>query len=275
MEVLDIISVWGIREPFSTLSHAVGALVALGATAALVRRARRQGRTGWAMAVYGGSVVVAFSASALFHYVETSPSRLELYGKIDHVAIFLLIAGTGTAIYSALEAWWANQLLALIWGLTLSGIAAKLAVDSLGGWHAAVIYLALGWMCSLGVFVTAQFASWRRLRSFMAGVLAFSVGAVVFATDWPVLWPGVIEGHELFHVLVLAGEAFHFQFVYRYCTCPWAFCAPASVLAAEPTPPAWRSIEGPPSGAPQYSVRLSRSGRPARTEETARGRNGR
>jgi hemolysin III len=243
MELLEIISVWGIREPFSTLSHALGALVALGATIALVLHARRQGRTGWAVAVYGVTVVLAFSASALFHYVETSPERLDLYGKIDHVAIFLLIAGTGTAIYSALDAWWASQLLALTWGLTLVAIAVELTVESLGGWQIAVIYLALGWTCSLGLFATARLAPWRRLRSFVAGALAFSVGAVVFATGWPVLWPGVIGGHEVFHGLVLIGEAFHFHFVYRYCTCPAAFCEPDSVLASAPTLLAWGFVD--------------------------------
>jgi len=237
MKLLEIFSLWGIREPFSTVSHAFGALVALGATVVLVRRARGQGRPGWAMAVYGGTVVLAFTASALFHYVETSPSRLDLYGKIDHVAIFLLIAGTGTAIYSALEARWADHLLALTWGLTLLAIVVELTVDSLGGWKIAVIYLTVGWTCSLGLFATAQFAPWRRLRSFVIGALVFSVGAVVFATEWPVLWPGVIEDHEVFHVLVLIGEAFHFHFVYRYCTCPTAFCETGSALALERTHP--------------------------------------
>lgn len=226
MELLGIISVWGIREPFSTLSHALGALVAVVATVALIRRARGQGRRGWAAAVYGGTVVVAFSASALFHYVEGSPERLNLYGKIDHVAIFLLIAGTGTAIYSALEARWADHLLTLTWGLALLAIAVKLTVESLGGWQIAVIYLVLGWTCSTGLLATVRSAPWRRLRSFIAGALAFSGGAVVFATGWPVLWPGVIGGHEVFHVLVLIGEAFHFHFVYRYCTCPASLCDP-------------------------------------------------
>lgn len=75
MEFLEIISVWSIREPFSTLSHAVGALVAVAATVALIRQAREQGRRVRAAAVYGGPVVVAFSASALFHIAE--PARVK------------------------------------------------------------------------------------------------------------------------------------------------------------------------------------------------------
>lgn len=234
MELLEIISVWGIREPFSTLSHALGAVAALGATIFLVRRARRQGLRGLAVAVYGVTVVLALTASALFHYVEVPPSRLDFYGTIDHVAIFLVIAGTGTAVYSTLESRWADRLVAIIWGLTILAVTAEITVESLGGWKRALIYLAMGWAGSTGLIAVVRLETWRPLRSFIAGAVVFSVGAVVFATDWPVLWPGIIEGHEVFHVLVLLGEAFHFHFVYQYCTCPTAFCrtGPEAVSAS-------------------------------------------
>lgn len=223
LQPLEIISVWGIREPFSTLSHALGALLALGATVVLVRRAREQGQKGRAVAVYGATVVLALVASAVFHYVTVPPGRLDVYGQIDHTAIFLVMAGTGTAIYSALESRWADQLVIATWGLTILAIVVKLTVESLGDWGTIIIYLAVGWTCSMGLFVMAQSANWRRLRSFVAGALVFSLGAVVFATEWPVVWPGIIEGHEVFHVLVLIGEAFHFHFVHQYCTYPILF----------------------------------------------------
>lgn len=223
---LDIQTAWGLREPFSALSHGLGAVAAVVATVLLVREARSNGVTGRSVAVFGTTVVLALAASALFHSVEVPPDRLELYGNIDHAAIFLVVAGTGTAIYSMLEAQWSDQLLAATWGLTVLGIAAKLTFDSLAGWETAAMHLTVGWVCSIGVFAMAFSDHWRRLRSFVFGALFFTVGAVVFATEWPVLWPGIIEGHEVFHVLVLAGEAFHFHFVYHYCTCPTAFCEP-------------------------------------------------
>lgn len=219
----DIISVWGIREPFSALSHALGGLLALWATVALVRHARSNGRSGRAAAVYGTTVVLTLAASALFHYVNVPPSRIQLYGRIDHVTILLHVAGTATAIYSSFEARWADRALLAVWGLALAAIAVKLTV-SLSGWETALMYLGLGWAGSAGLFAIVQSGPWHRLGSFLAGAVAFSVGAVVYATEWPVVWPGVIAGHEVFHVLVLAGEAFHFHFVYRYCTCPAAFC---------------------------------------------------
>lgn len=222
--LLDVLPAWGFREPFSALSHGVGAVLAAVATVLLVREARSNGLKGRAVGVFGVAVVLAFAASALFHTVEVPPDRLDLYGQIDHAAIFLVVAGTGTAVYSMMEARWSDQLLAATWGLTIVAIGAKLSMDSLGGWETAAMHLTVGWVCSIGVFAMTFSEHWRRMGSFVAGALFFTIGAVVFATDWPVLWPAVIEGHEVFHVLVLVGEAFHFHFVYHYCTCPTAFC---------------------------------------------------
>lgn len=220
---LGIISLWGIRDPFSMLSHALGALLALGATVVLVRRARQHGMKGWGVAVYGLSLVLGLTASAVFHYVEVDSDRLLLYKKIDHAAIFLVMAGTGTAIYATLQTRWADRLIAAIWGMSVIGIAVKLIVWPLGMWETASMYLAVGWTSSMGVLKLPPAATWRRLRLFIAGAVVFSLAAVVFATKWPVLWPGVIEGHEVFHVLVLLGEALHLRFVYLYCTSPRAF----------------------------------------------------
>jgi len=234
--LLDVVPFWGLREPFSALSHGLGALLAAWATAHLVRKARSNGLVGRAVGVFGTTVVLAFAASALFHTVDVPPDRLDLYGKIDHAAIFLVVAGTGTAIYSMLEGQWSDQLLAATWGLTIVAIVAKLSIESLGGWETAALHLTVGWVCSIGLFAVATSDHWRRMSSFVAGALFFTIGAVVFATDWPVLWPGFVEGHEVFHVLVLVGEAFHFHFVYHYCTCPDAFCDPeptASIPAHE------------------------------------------
>lgn len=246
--LLDILPAWGLREPFSAVSHGFGALLALGATFFLVQRARERGLKGRTVGLFGTTVVLAFGASALFHAVDVSPGRLDIYGKVDHAAIFLVVAGTGTAIYSTLETRWADQLLAVTWGLTILAITTKLSIGSLGEWATAGLHLAVGWAASIGLLVLAFSGHWRRLRSFLIGALFFSVGAVVFATEGPVLWPGVIEGHEVFHVLVLVGEAFHFHFVYRYCTCPAAFCESQLEMATDASPSGLGARPPSPSG---------------------------
>lgn len=214
------IDLWELlgRDPFSMASHLVGALLSLVATVALVRRARQNGMTGLGVGTYGLMMTLAFSASALFHYVGAGSPRLELYNKLDHSAIFLMIAGTGTAVYGALQAQWTDRLTSALWTVSILGMGLQLKFWSIPDWLTASIYLVVGWMASLGVVVVGrQMGGWS-LRLFVAGAATFTLGAVVYAVEWPSLWAGVIGPHEVFHVLVLVGAGFHFWFVYRHCT---------------------------------------------------------
>lgn len=217
------------RDPFSMGSHLVGALLSLGATYVLVRRARRNGMRGIGAATYGVSMTLLFSVSTLFHYVEAGSPRLEFYNKLDHVAIFLMIAGTGTAIYAALQARWTPYLMGALWGGAMLGMLFKLTFWSMPDWLTASIYVIVGWLGSLGVVAIAWSADERTVRSFVFGGAVFSVGAVVYAAGWPVLWSGVIGAHEVFHLLVLLGAACHFDFVYRHCTAPPSPSSPQRV----------------------------------------------
>lgn len=224
------------RDPFSMLSHLLGALASLAATVVLVRRARQNGLRGRGVAVYGGMMTLAFSASALFHFVASDSPRYDLYNKLDHVAIFLMIAGTGTAIYGALQARWADHLTSALWGCALLGILLKLAFWSMPDWLTATTYVTVGWLGSLGVLAIGRLVDGRPTRLFMSGAGVFTVSAVVYAADWPTIWAGVIDAHGVFHVLVLLGAAFHYGFVYRHCTAP---------AGAASSPPAVASVDLP------------------------------
>ncbi len=205
------------RDPFSMMSHLVGALLSLVATFVLVRRARRNDMAGVGVGMYGLMMVTAFSASALFHFVDASSPRYELYNKLDHSAIFLMIAGTGTAIYGSLKARWTEHMTAALWAFSLLGLFLKLTFWSMPDWLTASIYLSLGWLGGVGVLAISRVLD-RSVRLFLYGAVAFSVGAVVFSVEQPSLWTGVIGAHDIFHLLVLLGAAFHFGFIYRHCT---------------------------------------------------------
>lgn len=205
------------RDPVSMGSHLVGALLSVAATYVLLRRVRRNGATGVGVGTYGLMMTLAFSASALFHYVDPGSPRYELYNKLDHVAIFLMIAGTGTAIYSALQARWTDYLTGALWGCALLGILLQLTYWSMPEWSTAMIYLIVGWLGSLGVVGIRWTRESRPVGLFLLGALVFSLGAVVYAVGWPSIWTGVIEAHEVFHGLVLMGAALHYGFVYRHC----------------------------------------------------------
>ncbi len=208
------------------MSHVLGALMALVALAVLMQRARQRGMTGhglWALALYGLSMVLGFTASAMFHAPILSTEDLILYKKLDHAAIFLMIAGTGTALYGAMHARWARPMIGALWAICLGALAIKMMIWPMPLWLTAVIYVSVGWCALIGLFVIIQAVGWRRLRPLFWGAAVLTVGAVMFATELPVVWPGVVEGHEVFHVLSLVGAGIHFWFIYETCTEPGAF----------------------------------------------------
>lgn len=208
---------WG-RDPFSMTSHLGGAVLSLVATYHVVRRARRHDMDGLGVGVYGLVMTLAFSASALFHFVDAGSPRYELYNKVDHLAIFFMIAATGTAIYGSIQSRRASRLTGILWLCALVGIVLKFVLWPLPNWINATMYLVLGWFGSLGVLAIAQVQGWRSVRLFLWGALAFSVGAMVFALQGRSLWTGPLQPHGVFHLLVLAGAAFHFAFIYRRCS---------------------------------------------------------
>lgn len=206
------------RDPFSMGSHLLGAVLSLVATYVIIRRARRADMRGLGVGVYGVLMTLAFSASALFHFVDAGSPRYELYNKMDHIAIFLMIAGTGTAIYYSFRVRWADLLTGALWGSAVLGIVLKMAFWSMPDWLTATIYLIVGWLGSLGVLAIGWTTDKRSIRLFLFGGVAFTIGAIVYATGWPTVWAGVIGAHEVFHILVLLGAALHYGFVYRHCT---------------------------------------------------------
>lgn len=216
--LLDVLPWLGIRDPISMLSHLLGAALSAVALAALLRRARRRGLPAEAhgtLMLYGVSMVLAFAASALFH---TPSEESVLLKKLDHAAIFLVIAGTCTAIYGSVRRRWASRLTAGLWLACGSALVVKMLLWPMPLWLTAAVYLVVALPALAGLPALGRVVGRRRLVSILAGGLLLLVGMVVFATRWPVLWPGVIEGHEVFHLLVLAAVGLHFHFIYAHAT---------------------------------------------------------
>ena len=224
------------------LSHSSGALLALVGLVALLRRAKRHGMPWRARAcftVYALSLCFAFTASALFHYFPWSPEKLIFFKKLDHAAIFVLMAGTCTVLLYAGRSSRRGLLVAACWIVSLAALVLKMAYWPMSLWMSAAVYLSVGWVAAASVLSALRHVAWDDLRHLIYGVIVLSAAAVVFATELPVLWPGVVEGHELFHLLVLAGVALHFRFVFGHCALPAGetsqACMPEPVsLAADP-----------------------------------------
>ena len=200
-----------IREPVNSLTHWTGAVLALiGLIALLV--------VGWgtpikiiSLLIYGASLIFLFSASATYHTVNRKDKVLEVYRKVDHAAIFLLIAGTYTPFcVNAFKGFWQWGMLSIIWTLALTGVMVKIFYIHSPRWLNAGIYVIMGW---LGILAAGQIFSalpvWV-IGWLLAGGVIYTLGAIVYSAKIFNFIPGVFGFHEMWHIFVLLAAIAHF-----------------------------------------------------------------
>lgn len=167
----------------------------------------------WLVAVYVASATAVFGVSALYHRVRWSARARAVMRRLDHATIFVLIAGSYTAVGGlALPHLLDGVLLWLIWAGALAGIALQLVVPH---WRrlAAASYLALGWVVIPGLPALHAALAGSQMALLIAGGAFYTAGAVIYATKRPGLAPRVFGYHELFHALVIAAVLCHLLLV--------------------------------------------------------------
>lgn len=200
-----------LREPVNSLTHWGGALLALiGSISLLI--------IGWStpakiisLAVYGASLIAMFSASAIYHMVLVKDKALEVFRKIDHSAIFLLIAGTYTPFcINAFTGFWKWGMLGIVWSLAIIGIGVKIFYIGAPRWVNAGIYILMGWLSvSAAGEMLSALPGWVFAWMIIGGVI-YTLGAIVYSTKIFNFKPGVFGFHEVWHIFVLLAAAAHF-----------------------------------------------------------------
>ena len=212
---MDTISIPGFNDPFSSLSHLIGAFVFLIFGIKLIRLASVN--RGWVIAttVFVISGVFLLSMSGVFHLLEQQNAGRTVLQRLDHAGIFALIAGTFTPVHTVLfTGFWRWGFLILIWALAITGMTLKsIYFNELAEWVGLVAYLGLGWLGILSAYLTHRLHGFSILKPLIYGALAYTVGASLEFLRLPVVVTGVIGSHELFHIAVLAGLAWHWQFI--------------------------------------------------------------
>ena len=209
------------REPDNGLTHLAGAVLALAACGLLLALALGTGspRHVVAYAVFGASLVALYTASALYHALPLGPVGVARLRRLDHIAIFVLIAGSYTPFcLVALRGAWRWGLLAAIWGLAAGGIALKIGWMHAPARLSLALYVAMGWLSVLAIPALLAALPLAGLAWVAAGGLVYTAGAAVFALDRPRLYPGVFGSHALWHLLVIGGSGCHVWAVARYLT---------------------------------------------------------
>lgn len=201
-----------LREPFSGISHALGAgLAVVGLIVLLVLAHGRPWHT-VAFALYGLSLVLLYTASAVYHSLWTTPQGEERLQKFDHIAIYCLIAGSYIPLcLLPLRGPWGWALMGVEMGLASVGIGIVLLWKKAPDWVRMVVYLIMGWLIVLAFGPLRQTLSPQAMAWMVSGGVVYSIGAVVFATNRPHLWPGKFSAHDLWHLFVLGGSACHYM----------------------------------------------------------------
>jgi hemolysin III len=206
-----------VKDPFPGLSHWAGALLSVAGLVLLLSRAA--GRPWWQVAgfaVYGGSLVLLYVASALAHSVHCSPEAAARLDRLDYAAIFLLIAGSYTPLcLVTLHGPWGWSLLAAVWATAAFGIAA-LYITPKNDRVRVLTYVSMGWLSLFAAGALVRALPTTAILWLIAGGVIYTVGAVVFLTNRPHLWPGRFAAHDLWHCMVLAASGCHFLVIHNF-----------------------------------------------------------
>lgn len=195
-----------LRPSLRGVSHQYAFFLSLVAGAALVAVASG-GREVASAAVFAAALAAMFGVSATYHRVLWQPAARRWMRRLDHAAIYLLIAGTYTPFaLLVLPSGWAVVMLSIVWSGCAVAIALKVLWVDAPKWLAAVLAVGLGWV-GVAAFPHLAAAGTAPLVLLGAGGLMYTVGAVVYATQRPDPVPAVFGYHELFHALVIAAAA--------------------------------------------------------------------
>ncbi len=209
-----------IREPGSAITHFIGMMMAVFAAVPLLKAGATSGTVSLvAMAVFMTSMILLYGASAAYHSVNLNEKYLRMFRKLDHMMIFVLIAGSYTPVcLIVLGGEIGYSLLALVWGIALAGMAVKACWITCPKWFSSLIYIAMGWVCVLVFGRLFDTLSTGGFLWLLAGGIIYTLGGVIYALKLPLFNSRHKDfgSHEVFHLFVMAGSICHFIFMYTY-----------------------------------------------------------
>jgi channel protein (hemolysin III family) len=219
------------------LSHLLAAAAALVAGVELVRIARGCRYRVTAVVVYVFCVVVTLAVSGVYHSLARECSARMVMKRIDYFSIWLLIAGTFTAIHGIMfDGTWRRGVLTFIWSYVAVGISLQaLWFRVFSGVPGLILYLGLGWVGVFSIVKLGRQLGFATVRPVWYAGIAYSAGAILEATGHPGLIARWVGPHEIFHVAVVVGVTLHWCFIR---TLLLAHAPATSYPAAVPAAPA-------------------------------------
>ena len=210
-----------IKDPGSALTHFIAMVLALCASAPLIIKAVQSPGSIHVLALtnFITSMVLLYAASTVYHTLDISPKVNQILRKVDHMMIFILIAGTYTPVCLLVlgdRTGWA--LLALVWGIAVVGMVINALWITCPKWFSSLIYIAMGWVCILAFGKIVAALPRTAFIWLLAGGLIYTAGGVIYALKLPVFNARFkyFGSHELFHLFVMGGSFCHYVMLYNF-----------------------------------------------------------
>lgn len=208
-----------IKDPGSAITHFIGMLMAIFAAIPLLIQASREQDSVYliSLAVYAVSMVLLYAASTTYHTFDISKKVNTILKKIDHMMIFVLIAGSYTPIcLLVLDRKIGIPLLILVWGIAIVGILIKAFWVFCPKWVSSVLYIGMGWTCVLAFGQMLNGLSRAEFGWLLAGGIIYTIGGIIYALKLPIfnMKHKNFGSHEIFHLFVMGGSACHFVVMY-------------------------------------------------------------
>ena len=199
-------------ERFNAWTHLVGAVLALVGAVWLLLLASASGDS-WkqfSVAIYGVTLVLLYSTSTLYHSVQGPANRL--MQKLDHLSIYLLIAGSYTPFcLVSLRGPWGWSLFATVWSLALIGMLQEIKPRSEARVLSLVIYAVMGWIVLVAVQPLLAALGREGFAWLASGGVLYTIGIIFFAYD-----SRFRHWHGIWHLFVMAARLLHFVAIWRY-----------------------------------------------------------
>jgi hemolysin III len=203
-------------------SHAVAAVASLVFTIVLAFVSAYDPPRMLSMIVFGGSMIVLYTVSAIYHIGRWTPRVHRVLRSFDHANIFLLIAGTYTPIcFNLLDGWFRVFMLVMVWALAIVGMGLSVLTLKLPRWVSTLLYIGLGWVSLIALPEMLEAIGWTGLLLLAAGGVSYTIGGAIYALKRPNPFPRVFGFHEIFHLFVIAGSV-----AFAVVVCVWALPYP-------------------------------------------------
>ncbi len=212
---------FSVKDPGSALTHFIAMVLAALAAVPLIARAvlHSDSVTVAAVTIFIVSMILLYAASTIYHTFDISARINKLLKKIDHMMIFVLIAGTYTPVcLIVLGNTVGYRLLALVWSIAAVGILINALWINCPKWFSSCIYIAMGWVCLTAIKTIVASLSTGAFAWLLAGGIIYTIGGVIYALKLPLFNSKhrYFGSHEIFHLFVMGGSFCHYIMIFQY-----------------------------------------------------------